>query len=187
MNNIDGYLRLRGEQEEQVERSGQVMEAELRRLMQEHGAYLKRLCFLYLKDEDTAEDAVSETFLKVYRALPDFRGESSEKTWISRIAINTCRDFRRAAWYKLVDLNTALERIPSEKDEPTVHDDTVMKGVMALPRKYKEPVLLRYYQNLSLKEVGEALNLSVSTTSTRLTRARDLLKTKLKGWYFNEE
>ncbi|NLX83049.1 MAG: sigma-70 family RNA polymerase sigma factor [Clostridiales bacterium] len=187
MNNNDKFLRLRGEREEQVEQSNQVMETELRRLMQEHGAYLKRLCFLYLKDESLAEDAVSETFLKLYRALPDFRGESSEKTWISRIAINTCRDFRRAAWYKLVDLSAALERIQSLQDELSLRDDTVISAVMALPRKYKEPVLLRYYQNLSLKEVGEALNLSVSTTSTRLIRARNMLKNKLKGWYFNEE
>jgi len=70
---------------------------QLQRLMQEHGDYLKRLCFVYLRDEAAAEDAAQETFLKAYLAWASFRGESGEKTWLSRIAINTCRDFRRAA------------------------------------------------------------------------------------------
>ncbi len=80
-----------------------------------------------------------------------------------------------------------LEQIPAPDDDFAKTDDTVLKEIMALPRKYKEPVLLRYYQNLSLKEVGEALDLSVSTASTRLKRARELLKKRLKGWYFNED
>lgn len=159
----------------------------LQRLMQEHGDYLKRLCFLYLHDEAAAEDACQETFLKAYQALPSFRGESSEKTWLSRIAINTCRDTQRAAWNRLVDPQASLDRIAAQEEGPTAADDTVLRAVMSLPRKYKEPVLLRYFQELSLAEVGAALKLSVSTTSTRLSRARAILQSKLKGWYFNED
>ena len=187
LNNLPPSPRPRGTGGQELTQAGFHPEQEIQRLMQEHGDYLKRLCFLYLRDEAAAEDAAQETFLKVYRALSDFRGDSSEKTWISRIAINTCRDFRRAAWFRLVDPQAVLENIPAPDDDFAKTDDTVLKEIMALPRKYKELILLRYYQNLSLKEVGEALDLSVSTASTRLKRARELLKKRLKGWYFNED
>ena len=59
---------------------------------------LLRTCYLYLRDRQLAEDAVQETFLKAYRSLPAFRGDSSEKTWLMRIAVNTCRDLYRSEW-----------------------------------------------------------------------------------------
>lgn len=57
---------------------------------------LLRLCYAYLHDEELPKDAVQETFLKAYRALPAFRKEASEKAWLNRIAINTCKDIRRS-------------------------------------------------------------------------------------------
>ncbi len=161
-------------------------EARLTNLMREHGVYLKRMCFLHLRDEALAEDAVQETFLKAYRALDQFRGDSSERTWLTRIAINTCRDFRRATWFKLVDPRATLDAIPAEADQPDT-DDTVLLEVMRLPAKYREVILLRHYQDLSLKEIADALSTGVPTISSRLSRARNLLKKKLKGWYFDEE
>ena len=86
-----------------------VMEAQQdreQRLIEMVGTYqrpLLRMCYLMLKDEELARDAVQETFLKAYRALERFRGESSEQTWLTRIAMNTCRDMRRSFWFKHVD------------------------------------------------------------------------------------
>ena len=57
------------------------------------------MCCVYLRDASMAEDAVQETFLKAYRALDSFKGDSSEKTWLYSIAMNVCRDMRRLAWY----------------------------------------------------------------------------------------
>lgn len=56
---------------------------------------LRRMCCAILHDAALSEDAVQETFLKAYRAIDGFRGECGEKTWLMRIAINTCRDMRR--------------------------------------------------------------------------------------------
>ncbi len=164
----------------------QAAEARLTQMMQEHGVYLKRMCFLHLRDESLAEDAVQETFLKAYRGMADFRGESSERTWLTRIAINTCRDLLRATWFKLVDPRATLERVPAQENAPEA-DDTVLLAVMRLPAKSREVILLRHYQNLSLKEISEALDLGIPTVSSRLLRAREMLRKKLKGWYFDEE
>ena len=69
---------------------------ELERLVLQYQQPLLRTCFLYLRDRTLAEDAVQETFLKAYRSLASFRGECSEKTWLMKIAMNTCCDLRRA-------------------------------------------------------------------------------------------
>ena len=74
-----------------------IREEELLRLMAQYKNDLMRMALAFLKDEALAEDAVQETFFKAYHALPAFRGDSSEKTWLMRIAINVCRNIRRDA------------------------------------------------------------------------------------------
>ena len=78
-------------------------EEEITRMVNEHQLALLRLCFTYLHDKDLAKDAVQETFLKAYRNLQDFRYDANEKTWLSRIAINCCRDISRSSWFRHTD------------------------------------------------------------------------------------
>ena len=66
------------------------------RIVQQYGDALMRMCFLYLKDVHLAQDAVQDTWLKVYRNYDKFDANSSEKTWIMRIAINVCKDYLAA-------------------------------------------------------------------------------------------
>ena len=65
----------------------------IERLITQYQTSLLRLCYVQLQDQALAEDAVQETFLKAYKGFDSFRGDSSEKTWLTRIAVNTCRDF----------------------------------------------------------------------------------------------
>lgn len=155
------------------------------RLMEQYGSSLLRMSALYLKDADLAQDAVQETFLKAYRHMHDYRGESSEKTWLTSICINTCRDMLRSAWFRhqsRMDFDTLPER-PADFTFP---DDTVLSEVMRLSAKYREVVLLRYYEGLKLKEVASALRLSEGKVRSRLKKAEDILRERLKEWYFDE-
>ena len=170
-----------------MEETTAALEAFAQRLMNEHGDFVTRLCFLYLGDQMEAQDAAQETFLKALRAFQDFRGQSSERTWLARIAINTCKDMLRSWWNRRVDGEQALLHLPDSQDGPEAFDDTVLKAVMNLPPKHKDVVLLYYYQNLSLKEIAQALSLPLPTVSSRMIRARKRLQNQLKGWYFNEE
>lgn len=67
------------------------------RLVEQYQTDLLRLCYIQLHDTALAEDAVQETFIKAYRSFPSFRGDCSEKTWLMRIAVNTCRDMIHSA------------------------------------------------------------------------------------------
>lgn len=155
---------------------------EMRRLMQQYGDSLLRICFVYLKDIQLAEDAVQDTFLKVYRSSGEFRGESHEKTWITRIAINTCKSYLRTCWLRKVSVEDALESVPVSDPDST--DDTLVCEIMKLSPKYKEVILLYYYQEMKTTEISEALGIPASTVSVRLKRAREILKKRLEGWYY---
>lgn len=162
-------------------------EERLCRMFREYGDGLLRLCCMHLHDYALAEDAVQETFLKAARSLGNFRGISGEKTWLSRIAINVCRDMRRSNWLRHMDMTKALEELPEPAESFSEPDDTVFRAVCALKPKYREVILLYYYQHLSLNEMAEALQRPAATVTTRLHRAREILRPMLEGGYLDEE
>ena len=170
-----------------MEKTDGSREAALERLMAAYGTALLRTCTLYLKDRQLAEDAVQETFLKAYGRLDAFRGESGEKTWLTAIAVNTCRDILRTAWMRHTDRKTALDAQPEPASSDAFPDRTVLLAVMQLPARERETVLLRYYQAMKLKETAQALGISESAVKRRLKRANALLRRKLEGWYMDED
>ena len=161
-------------------------EATLERLIRENQVSLKRLCYLYLHDQAMAEDAVQETFLKVYRSLKDFRGEASEKTYLTRIAINTCKDMLRTGWFRHIDRRVTTEELPSRQEADPYHRE-VAAAVMNLPRKLREVILLYYYRGMTMEEIAETLEITQPAVSGRLKRAREKLKAELKGDGIDEE
>lgn len=161
-------------------------EALLQRMMAQYGDALLRMAYLYLRDAALAEDAVQETFVKAYTHLNQFRGESTEKSWLMRIAINTCKDFQRTAWLRFVDRRTPLDALPEPSADFHTPDDTVLRAVMRLPERDKQVILLRYYQDMKIGEISDALGIPEPTVVSRLKRARDNLHRKLERWYFDE-
>ena len=161
-------------------------EETLERMIRENEISLKRLCYLYLHDRTLAEDAVQETFLKAYRFLKDFRGEANERTYLTRIAINTCRDILRGGWFRHMDRRVTPEELPARWEADPYHRE-VAAAVMNLPRKLREVILLYYYRGLNMQEIAEMLNITQPAVTGRLKRAREKLKTELKGGGIDEE
>ena len=166
-------------------KSSDSRDQKLIQLMQRYELPVKRMCCAFLQDAALAEDAAQETFLRAYRALDGFRSESSEKTWLMRIAINTCRDYHRTAWLRHVDRSTPLEVLPEAGAEDAHPDCEVIRAVMALPRREREAVLLRYYQEMTIAETAQALRISQSAVKQRLQRANRRLRDRLKEWYYD--
>ena len=147
---------------------------------------LLRMCYAYLQDVSLAEDAVQETFLKAWKGFDCFRGASEEKTWLMRIAINTCKDLRRNAWFRRIDRSASLDSLPEASEPFTFKDDTVVRAVMKLKPKFKEVVLLRWYQGLSADETAVVLGVSRSTIFNRLKGAHGLLHRELEDWFHED-
>ncbi len=155
---------------------------DMERIVEQYGTTLLRMCFLYLKDKQLAEDAVQDTFIKVYRNYHQFQGQAHEKTWILRIAINVCKDYLRCAWHRKVTTVESLADVLEQSSPPPAEDKLLVEKVMQLKPKYREVLLLYYYQDMKISQIAEILQTPESTISVRLKRAREQLKKQLEGW-----
>ena len=158
----------------------------LEQLVDRYQEQVMRMCFLYLCDKTLAEDAMQETFLKVYRALDTFRGEASEKTWIMRIAIRTCYDMNHSGWFRVFNRQVTPDMVPETAVPFKESDDELMNAVIRLPIRLREVILLYYYQHMNVNETAESLGISQSSVSGRLKRGRERLKAMMEGSEFDE-
>lgn len=153
------------------------------RLITEYGDTILRMCFLYLKDYYLAEDAAQETFVKAVQAYDSFKHKSSEKTWLIKIAVNCCKNMMRTRWFRLDYTN--LEQHPeltSQQNliEELILKDTISNAIMELNVLDREIIILHYYEDLSLKEIGSIIGKSENSIIQRLNRARKKLRNILK-------
>lgn len=158
-------------------------DAAFEQIMREYGTRVLRLVTFLVKDRNVAEDLTQDVFVKVYRHLPRFRGESSIHTWIYRIAVNECKGHLRSwtfrqilprSWIKW-DSDVSTEHIVMHQSE---RDELVVQ-VQNLPSMYRQVIVLHYYADLSITEVANVLSVSEGTVRTRLHRARQQLKKQM--------
>ena len=116
-----------------------------------------KTCYLYLSDLQQAEDAMQDTWIKAWKHMDDLERDHirSEKAWLLRIAINTCKDYRRTAWFRHIDRKRALEDLPDRFTMTEPVDRSMTWIVMDLPDKYKRVVLLYFYQGLTIRETAK--------------------------------
>ena len=157
--------------------------------MRSYGNAVLRTCFVLLADAKLAEDAAQDTFMRAWNAMEQFesRNGCSEKTWLMKIAVNVCRDYHRTRWFRHVDLRQSLEELPPHMLAVTPEDRLLMLDILRLPSKYKQVLLLYYYQDLTLEETAQALHMSRSTVHHRLKKAEALLRSTLTGGDANEK
>lgn len=157
-------------------------EQALVRLMQIYGDSVKRMCCVYLHDLPSAEDAAQETFIKAFEHMePLLAGEiRSEKAWLMRIAVNTCKDMLRSSWLRHIDRRKTIEELPLSVSPANEERIALTQAVMALPPKLKDIVLLHYYQGLNLRTCAQILGISAPTATRRLAQAQKKLQKELE-------
>ena len=144
-----------------IQAPNQTPASRLDQMVRQYEKDLLRICCVYLRDRAAAEDAVQETFLKAFRNMDSFRGESSEKTWLIKIAVNCCRDYRRSAWYRYMDRRVSIDQLPLLSSAPPSDEHIALTlAIMKLKPKYMEAVLLYYYEGFPIKEIANMLNLT---------------------------
>jgi RNA polymerase sigma-70 factor (ECF subfamily) len=148
----------------------------------------------YLYDQNEVQDMAQEAFIKAYRALPNFRGDSAFYTWLYRIAINTAKNHlvaqgRRppsadidAAEAEQYDGASALKEYASPERE-VLKDEiqkVVAKAIDELPDDLKTAITLRELEGMSYEEIAEAMDCPIGTVRSRIFRAREAVDSKLK-------
>ena len=144
--------------------------------LDQYGDLINRTCCLILGDRALAEDAAQETFIRAWKSMDKFKGDASPKTWLTRIAINVCRNIRRTAWFRRNDRSVTPEELPLTANDA---DRTLFLTVQQLPEKHRQMVILRYYQGMSLDEAAKVLGISRSSAHHRLQKALKQLRIEL--------
>ncbi|WP_255298443.1 sigma-70 family RNA polymerase sigma factor [Brevibacillus dissolubilis] len=165
---------------ENVHRLQRTETADFDQVMRENGTKVLRLVTLFVKNQAVAEDITQEVFLKVYKNLPYFRGESSIQTWVYKIAVNESKSYLRSWSFRNIFAKDEIEQESGQNVEDEVigkaNRETVAELVLKMTPKYRQVIALRYYADLSIKEVAVALGESEGSVRTRLHRARAQLK-----------
>ena len=160
--------------------------------------YLPRIygvCFSFFGNRQDAEDCAQETFIKAFRSIRDYHFMSAFYTWIYRIAVNTCLDYKRKNSRALVySLDDTLETennpvaiqiadqapLPDDLAESAETKRLIREEIAALARPLREIIILRDLEGLSYHELAEILRISEGTVKSRLSRARNQLMIRLR-------
>ena len=123
-----------------------------------------------------AEDAVQEVFLRLFNHRGAFESEEHLRRWLLRVTVNYSRDVLKSPWRKR---RASWEEVPEVPVLDRPEQAALYREVMALPEKYRTVLYLFYYEELTVREIGELLGAEPSTVTTRLARARKRLKERL--------
>jgi RNA polymerase sigma-70 factor (ECF subfamily) len=151
------------------------------------------LVLRYVRDPDQAMDIAQEAFLKAYRALPRFRGDSAFYTWLYRIAVNTAKNYLAAQRRRPMDVELDLQDSEQydlhaklkETDTPegvTLSqelNETVQRAIAALPDDLRTAIILREIDGMSYEEIAQTMECPVGTVRSRIFRARDAIGKKI--------
>ena len=171
-------------------------------LVMKYQRRLGRLLSRWVRDPAEVEDVTQEAFIKAYRALPSFRGESAFYTWLYRIAINTAKNYlvalgRRAPTTTGFDNEEAegFEDADQLRDSNTPETElegkqvaaVVNKAIDALPEDLRTAITLREIEGLSYDEIANVMNCPIGTVRSRIFRAREAIATELRPLLGTEE
>lgn len=164
-------------------------------LVSKYQRKLLRLVMRYVRDPAEAEDVTQEAFIKAYRALPNFRGESAFYTWLYRIGINTAKNWLLAHGKRLpVMSEVSDEESEGIEDEALLRDEetpdrilmsrqigeTVQAAMEALPEDLRTAISLREIEGLSYEEIAQVMDCPIGTVRSRIFRAREAIAARLR-------
>lgn len=156
------------------------------RLMEKHERRMYAVALRICRNKEDAEDCLQEAMLRIYRALPNFKGMSSFSTWVYRITMNTCLDELRRKKVRRADSLDALTDVgfspadpsdtPEEHAERSAMRTEIGKAINQLPDDMRAAIVLRDIHGYSYEEIAEILDVNVGTIKSRISRGREKLR-----------
>lgn len=135
-----------------------------------YGDTLYRISLVILKNESDAEDAVQETFLKYLQKNPEFENAEHEKAWLTKVAVNKCRDVLR------MRKRNAELKTEAEDNRNYTEISPIIEAMMSLPEKYRVVLQLHYIEDMKIERIAKIINRTPSAVKMRLQKGRKLLE-----------
>ena len=156
-------------------------------LLDMYSPMIYRIAYSAVRNKADAEDITQNVFLKYITAGKSFNSEEHRKAWLLRVVVNCTKDYVKSAYYRR---RTDLEKLPETAvpDQCLKSEDTeeLSRALQQLPEKYRVPIHLFYYEDMSIIQISGVLNIKESAVKTRLFRARKRLKTILGDEWIND-
>ncbi|PLT29271.1 sigma-70 family RNA polymerase sigma factor [Peribacillus deserti] len=154
----------------------------LEEIMNQYGNDVLYVAYSYVKDYSLAEDIAQDVFVKIYKQYDSFRGESSLRTWIIRIAINQSKDYLKSWQARKVILTNKINMYVKNNDHSTEslavkkeNSKELWSSVLSMPIKYREVIFLYYFEDMKINEISKCLNQNENTIKSRMVRAKEIL------------
>lgn len=180
-----------------VQRAQQGDERAFEALVRKYQRKVARLLSRFFRDEAEIEDVAQEAFIKAYRALPSFRGDSAFYTWLFRIAVNTAKNHLQSAQRRLQESSISLSA--NEDEEGGNHEDLladistpenelissqiaqiITNAIESLPPDLRMAITLREFEGLSYDEIAEIMDCPIGTVRSRIFRAREVIAERIR-------
>jgi len=163
-------------------------------LVRKYQHKIVKLISRYVRDQSEVYDVAQESFIKAYRALPNFRGDSAFYTWMYRIAINTAKNYLVAQGRRLPNVDIEAQEAEQFEGESYLKDyatpehmllrdeveSTIYSAIDQLPQDLRTAITLREIEGMSYEEIAEAMACPVGTVRSRIFRAREAIDDKLR-------
>ncbi len=143
--------------------------------IEKHADMVRRICFLYLKNNADVEDVFQEVFLKYFLNNATLQSEEHQKAWLCTVTFNKCKDLCRSNWRKKT---VSIEDADIPYYENPEHNDLI-KVILQLSPEHKQIIYLHYYEGLTIPEIAESMKKNINTIYSQLRRAKKQLKEKV--------
>lgn len=149
----------------------------LEQIFRDYYQLIYRVAFSQVKNHADAEDITQEVFLKIIRHDMRYQSMEHERAWIVRVTVNLCRNLLKSKWHRTsVSMEDVSEAQRGSCENFTEIQDDMMWAVLQLPEKYRNCLYLFYYEDYSIKEIAQSLEMPENTVKTNLKRGRQALK-----------
>ena len=155
------------------------MTTDLDNIYTKYADRLYAAAFNICRQQQDAEDAVQDAFIRLYHSNKDFESEEHIKAWLLRVTINAAKSTKRLFWNRM---RSSYEEYMDSLTFEEESDRSLMDEVLNLPEKYRIVIHLFYFEEYKVREIADILNVSENTVKTRLLNGRRILKEKLEGW-----
>jgi len=155
-------------------------------LVRTYEGRIVRLLTRMVGNEEEARDLAQDVFVQVFKAIGSFRGDSKLSTWLYRIAVNTCLDYKKksrpgqAEDESVIDDLASTEPSPEQRYQSKEIGQAIQLALQKLPESLRAAIVLKEIEDLSYEEIAEVLHTSIGTVKSRISRAREELRLLLR-------